>query len=260
MNRGGSLPLDIDRIIRETFVVQVEHHPTLGSTNDRAAQRATHGITTLPLLVLADQQSAGRGRGSNRWWTGEGALAMSLLVEAEMVGADPGRSPLVALATAVAVVDTVAPLLPGHEVGIHWPNDVLAAGRKLAGILVEVLPDRRHVIGIGLNTNNTLADAPAELQTTAATLRDLSSREHDQTAILVDLLKRLDREFRQLRSNPAEVAARADALCLQRGRTVTLQQGNRTIAGRCRGIGPDGAILLETSAGVERFLSGTLTT
>jgi BirA family biotin operon repressor/biotin-[acetyl-CoA-carboxylase] ligase len=156
----------------------------------------------------------------------------------------------------VAVVDAVAPLLPRYEVGIRWPNDVLAAGRKLAGILVEVLLDRRHVIGIGLNTNNTLADAPAELQNTAATLRDLSSREHDQTAILIDLLNRLDREFQQLRSHSADVATRADALCLQRGRTVTLQQANRTIAGRCQGIAPDGALVLETSAGAERFHSG----
>jgi BirA family transcriptional regulator, biotin operon repressor / biotin---[acetyl-CoA-carboxylase] ligase len=253
-------PWDLDdrRVVRDTFVVQVEHHPTLGSTNDRATQRAAQGITRLPLLVLADRQTAGRGRGSNRWWTGDGALAMSLLVEAEMVGANSSRSPLVALAIAVAVADTVAARLPRHEVGIHWPNDVLAAGRKLAGILVEVLPDRRHVIGIGLNTNNTLADAPAQLQATAATLRDLSSREHDQTDILVDLLGRLDRQFQQLRSDPAEVARRADALCLQRGRPVTLELGNRTIAGRCRGIGLDGAILLETSAGVERFHSGTL--
>ena len=77
-----------------------------------------------------------------------------------------------------------------HQVGIHWPNDVHvrisqpqgeADDRKLAGILVEVLPDRRHVIGIGLNVNNTLADAPAELRDTAATLRDLSGREHDRT-------------------------------------------------------------------------------
>lgn len=251
-------PLDVDRIVRETFVVQVEHHLTIGSTNDRAIERAAHGVTAIPLLVVADEQTAGRGRGSKRWWTGPGALAMSLLIEAETVGAELSRSPLVALATAVAVVDAVAPLLPGHEVGIHWPNDVLAAGRKVGGILVEVLPNRRHVIGIGLNTNTTLADAPAELQTTAATLRDLTSSEHDPTAILIDLLNRLDREFQRLRLNPAELAARANAICFQRGRTVTLQWGDRTVVGRCQGIGPDGALMLETSAGVERFHSGIL--
>ena len=249
-------PLEIDRIVGETFIVQAEHHPTLGSTNDRARERAARGITGLPLLVVADRQTAGRGRGDKRWWTGAGGLALSLLVEADAVAAGRSRSPLVALATAVAVVETVAPLLPAREVGIRWPNDVLAAGRKLAGILVEVLPDRKHVIGVGLNTNNTLADAPAELQATIGHAPRSIRREHDQTAILIDLLQRLDREFQHLRTSVSDVAARANALCLQRGRTVTLEQGNRTITGRCQGIAPDGALLLETAKGVETVYSG----
>ena len=75
---------------------------------------------------------------------------------------------------------------------IGSPEHAGVADRKLAGILVEVLPDRRHVIGIGLNVNHHLADAPAELQNTAATLRDLSGLEHDRTGVLIDLLRRLD--------------------------------------------------------------------
>jgi BirA family transcriptional regulator, biotin operon repressor / biotin---[acetyl-CoA-carboxylase] ligase len=252
------MQLDIDRILRETFVARVEYHPSVGSTNDRAAECAAQRDGELPLLVVADQQTAGRGRGTNHWWTGPGALAFSLLVDAPTVGADYGPAPLVALAVAVAVVDTVAPLLPAHQVGIHWPNDVLAAQRKLAGILIESLPDRRHVIGIGLNTNNTMADAPVELKSKATTLRDLAQRSYDQAEVLVDLLKWLECEFVRLRSEPQCVAARADALCLQRGRILTLQWGNRTIVGRCRGIAADGAIRLETPAGVEAFYSGAL--
>ncbi len=252
------MTLDIDRILRETFVARAECHPTLGSTNDRAAECAAQNTGALPLLVTADRQTAGRGRAANRWWTGPGALAFSLLVDGQMVGAESGRPPLVALAAGVAVVDAVAPLLPEHPLGIHWPNDVMAANRKLAGILVEVLPDRRHVVGIGLNTNNSLADAPAELHGTAATLRDLAQRTCDQTETLIDLLKRLEREFLRLRREPEAVAARADAMCLQRGRMLTLQWGNRTIAGQCRGIAADGAILLETPAGIEAFYSGVV--
>ena len=247
---------DIARILRETFVAQAEHHPTIGSTSDRAAERARQPPVELPLLVLADQQTAGRGRGANRWWTGPGGLALSLLVDAQTVGARRQRSPLVALAAAVA--DAIRPLLPAHRVGIHWPNDVLAAGRKLAGILVEVLPDRRHVIGIGLNTNNTLADAPPELQATAATLRDLSGVEQDQTAVLIRLLKCLEGEFSELRVNPAGVTGRANELCLQRGSTLTIATGKGQITGTCAGIDSDGAIVLETPAGVRRFVSGVV--
>ena len=255
---GHPMPIDIDRILRETFVAQAEHHPTIGSTNDHAAERARQQPVELPLLVLADQQTAGRGRGGNRWWTGSGCLALSLLVDAQTVGAQDHRSPLVALAAAVAVVDTVRPLLPAHRISIHWPNDVLATGRKLAGILVEVLPDRRHVVGIGLNTNNRLADAPPELQATAATLWDLSGVEQDQTAVLIGLLNCLESEFSQLRVNPASVTSRANELCLQRGSTLTIVTGGQQIVGTCRGIDSDGAILLETPAGIQRFMSGVL--
>ena len=252
------MTLDLVRIMRETFVARVEHHATVGSTNDRAAQCAASGIKDLPLLVVADEQTAGRGRGGNRWWTGHGALAFSLLVEAQTVAADEKRSPLVSLAVAVAVVETLAPLIPDHRVGIHWPNDIFAADCKLSGILVEVLPERQHVIGIGLNTNNSMSTAPPELQTSAATLRDLSGREHDQTGILIEMLRHLEREFTCLRDDSKAVALRADELCLQRGRTLTLRRGELEITGRCRGIAADGAILLETLAGVESFYSGTI--
>ncbi len=252
------MPLDMDRILLETFVARAEYHARLGSTNDRAAEPAVRDGGELPLLVVAERQTAGRGRTAKQWWTGPGALAFSLLVDGRTVGAQDGRSPLVALAVAMAVVDAVAPLLPEQSLGLHWPNDVFAAGRKLAGILIEVLPDRRHVIGIGLNSNNSLADAPEELQSTAATLRDLGRQTYDQTEILIELLKCLEGEFRRLCREPQAVAARADALCLQRGQVLTLQGKGRSSTGRCRGIAADGAILLETPAGTEAFFSGTL--
>ena len=107
------MPLDIDRILRETFVARAEYFPTIGSTNDRALECAAQDDGQLPLLVVADQQTAGRGRGVNRWWTGPGALAFTLLLDGPTVGADRSRSPLVALAAAVAIADAVAPLSAG---------------------------------------------------------------------------------------------------------------------------------------------------
>ena len=135
--------MSINRILRETFVVEVEHHVELGSTNDRTSQRAKQGAKKLPLLVIADMQTAGRGRGGNRWWTGPGSLAFSLLLESDKTKNSAGAAPLISLSVGVAVVETIQPLLQNKEVGIYWPNDVIAAGRKMAGILVEVLPDQR---------------------------------------------------------------------------------------------------------------------
>jgi BirA family transcriptional regulator, biotin operon repressor / biotin---[acetyl-CoA-carboxylase] ligase len=262
------MTIDVARLMRETFVGRVEYRTVVDSTNNLAAQCASQAAGDLPLLVIADEQTAGRGRGGNRWWTGSGSLAFSLLLDAETVAAGENRSPLVALATAVAVVDAVAPLLPASRVGIYWPNDVYVhlpqlgasrgGDRKLAGILVEVLPNRRHVIGIGLNVDNSAADAPTELQGAVATLRDLAGHEFDRMQVLIDLLGCLERELSRLRTDGKQVAGRADSLCLQHGQTLTIDRGNQKLTGKCRGIAGDGAILLETSAGTERLVSGSV--
>jgi BirA family biotin operon repressor/biotin-[acetyl-CoA-carboxylase] ligase len=252
-------PLDPDRLLRETFVARVEHHPVLGSTNDRAKECAAARSGPMPLLIVADRQTAGRGRGSNRWWTGQGGLACSLLVDPRPFGVGEAQGPLVGLGAGLSVVQTVAPWLSQHPLGIHWPNDVIAAGRKLAGILVEVLPGNLHVIGIGLNTNSTIQEAPEEIRHSAVTLRDLTGTVYDPTAILRDLLRHLEAVLRRLGTAPAAIAAEADRLCLQRGRMLTLQWDRRTVSGRCLGIAPDGALVLETPAGKRAFYSGKVT-
>jgi BirA family biotin operon repressor/biotin-[acetyl-CoA-carboxylase] ligase len=135
---------------------------------------------------------------------------------------------------------------------------VYVGNRKLAGILVEVLPDRKHVIGIGLNTNNSLVDAPPELRQTATTLLDLTGRPHAQTEVLIGLLNELARVFTQLAIDPAAIGRRADKLCLQRGQTLSLQLGPQLITGLCLGIAPDGGLILETAQGRQTFYSGVL--
>jgi BirA family transcriptional regulator, biotin operon repressor / biotin---[acetyl-CoA-carboxylase] ligase len=250
--------VDIDRILAATFVQQAEVHASLPSTNDRAAECAAQLPESVPLLILAEQQTAGRGRGGNAWWTGCGSLAFSLLVEAEMVGAERGRSPLVALAAAVAVVEAVAPRLHGPRVGIHWPNDIYVDDKKLAGILVEVLPSRQHVIGIGVNTNSSVDDAPEALRQTATTLFDLTHEELDPTAFLIALLERLEVNFELLRRSPPRVGWEANQLCLQCGKPLTLALGKRAFTGQCAGIGTDGALLLDTPKRQQRFYSGVV--
>lgn len=247
-----------DRLARETFAARVEHHHSLSSTNDRAKQCAAENPEQLPLLIIADQQTAGRGRRDNRWWTGSGGLAFSLLIEARQFGLKRSRSPMVALAAAVAVVDTVRPLLGSHTLGIHWPNDVFVDSRKLAGVLVEVPSERLCVVGIGINTNNALAQAPTELRATATTLFDLTGIRHDHTEILSTLLGHLDEELRHLKSSCEQVSQRANALCLQRGNPLTIQTGKQTTTGRCIGIGPSGELVLETAEGRREFFSGLL--
>lgn len=260
-------PLDTARLIATGLVSRVEHFEELPSTQDRARQRAADADCPLPLLIVADRQSAGRGRQGNSWWTGSGSLAFSLLFDPSMFGCARRPAPRLSLAVGAAIVDAVAPLILGkpaansgaaHRVGLHWPNDVYVGDGKLAGVLVDVLPDGRHILGIGLNSNNTAADAPPALRREVATLRDLTDRMHDPTQLLLDLLRCLATRLRQLGADDPALGESFDAMCLQHGRPLTLYLGERTVTGRCAGIGGDGALLLDTPEGRQSFYAGTL--
>jgi len=250
--------IDTSRLIAAGIAASIEHFDELPSTQDWARQRAADAECPLPLLVIADRQSAGRGRQGNSWWTGEGSLAFSLLFDPGATNGSRRIEPRLALAVGVAIVDSVAPRIPSQPVGLHWPNDIYAGAGKLAGILVEVLPDGRHILGVGLNSNSLTADAPAELRGQIATLRDLTGRPHDHTQLLIDVLKGIAIRLRQLVAEDSAILDAFDAMCRQHGQTLTLYVGDRAVTGRCAGIGPDGALLLDTPNGRERFLAGTL--
>lgn len=251
--------LDLARLAESPVVGRVEHFATLGSTQDRAHELARSGdALALPLLIVAEEQTSGRGRGVNRWWTGRGSLAMSLLFDP--ADWDVSRIPLPerSLAVGVAIVDTIAPLLADHQVGLHWPNDVYAAGKKVAGVLIDVLPDGRHIVGIGLNTNNSLAAAPDEVRARAASLSELAGRTFDRTAVLLTLLDRLQAAVQDSAASPQTFGHRFNELCLQIGQKLTVEAGSQRTTGICVGIAADGALLLDAPGGMHKFYSGVL--
>ncbi len=249
--------IDIESLVASSFLAHAEHHEVLDSTQTRARGLAEAGVK-LPALVVADRQTAGRGRGSNRWWTGEGSLAFSLLVDPAQFGFPRRAVPRLSLAAGVAIIDAVAPQLADQPLGLHWPNDVYVGRGKLAGILVEVLPDGRHIIGAGVNTNNSVAEAPEVLRESIATLFDLTGKIHDHTQLLLAILENMEAAISQLNEPVETLGNRFDLLSRQRGEMLTVYQGEQTITGRCAGIAPDGALLLDTSVGRQAVLSGTL--
>lgn len=261
---------DLDRIERASLVRQVVFRRAVQSTNDIALRLATRHDLQLPLLVLTERQTAGRGRGSNRWWSAEGSLTFSLLLEAAPLRLGPERWPQISLAAAVAVCETVDPLGSPVPATIRWPNDVYLSGRKICGILLEpaVVPSKRAehnpaattaarlVIGIGLNVNNTFDDAPPEVRDRADSLAALIGRPIELCDVLVRVLDRLDASLARLSAGDARLAAAWYERCLLRSRTVELQVGPRRVRGFCQGVDGDGALLLSIGAQTERFFGG----
>ncbi|MCA9419132.1 MAG: biotin--[acetyl-CoA-carboxylase] ligase, partial [Candidatus Omnitrophica bacterium] len=128
---------DIESIKSESFVRTVESYRELASTNDLALQRATIEALDTPLLVIAERQTAGRGRGGNQWWSAPGALTFSLLIDRETLDLREASDPRLSLTTGLAVSDALVDILPIGDFQLKWPNDIYLESRKVAGILLE---------------------------------------------------------------------------------------------------------------------------
>ena len=228
----------------------VEHHPTIGSTNDRArAALLDSGVEGL--AVVADHQQAGRGRRGRAWLSPPGVnLMVSVALHPRL---DPRHAGLLGLAAAVAVCDACAAAVPGLPLGIRWPNDVVASdGLKVAGLLVEttLASDRLAdaVIGTGINVNWRRAEMPREIGSRATSLAELAGQPVDRIVLLGDLLAALDREVRDLEEGGSPLE-RFRAASVLDGRGVRVEVGETSVEGVAAGIADDGALLLDTTAG-----------
>ena len=182
-------PLDHDRLASlpaggvRWAVEVVDRAP---STNALVAERARDGATE-GLVVVAEHQTAGRGRLDRSWSTpARSALTFSLLLRP---GAEPARWPWLPLLTGIAVVDAV-----GCGTRLKWPNDVLLGDHKLAGILVERIETPAGaavVIGIGLNVSTTRDELPVPTATSLA----VAGHPADRTDLLLRVLVELDRVY-----------------------------------------------------------------
>ncbi len=239
---------------------QLELLDTCASTNTLLLERARGGAPS-GSVIACELQSAGRGRRGNRWQSGlGGGLTFSLLWRFRQGAA--GLAGL-SLAAGVAVVRALASL-DIEGVQLKWPNDLLHAGRKLGGILIELQGDAAGpsaaVIGIGINLrlHPAMRDAIAQPVTDLATIaRQVPQRNHLLAATLIELRRVLEQfaehGFAPLRQEWVSRHA-------HQGRLVTLSsgEGKSTVTGRAAGVAEDGALLLETARGLERCVSGEL--
>jgi BirA family biotin operon repressor/biotin-[acetyl-CoA-carboxylase] ligase len=250
-------PLDPVALVGPGLLAGFEQLAEASSTMDRAREVATDPAAALPYAVVADRQLAGRGQRGARWWQSPGSLAVSLVVATEgSAGVPP---PAWSLACGVAVAEAIAAVEPAAAPVVRWPNDVEVGGRKLAGILVEAAAGGRAIFGIGVNTTGAAADAPAAIAARVATLPDLTGRAIPRQRLLEALVPRLLALLADVARDPATLGDRYRPLCALAGRAVTVHVGNTQLVGTCRGIAPDGRLIVDTPTGRELIASGSLT-
>ncbi len=251
---------DLEDLLASTFCRSIHFQRECASTNDLALDEQHGQEQALPRLLTTDAQTAGRGRGSNQWWAGDGSLAFSLRIAPDEFNVNRDQWPLVSLATALAVGDVLAELATCRDVGLKWPNDVQLDGRKICGILVEPPPGNTSelIIGVGINVLNSLADAPEELRSIATSLVDETDEEIECSPgnVLLRVLQCLEIELQRLAAGSLDLTERWQTRCVLTGHQVSLEAGGQRVEGLCRGIDASGAVLLEANGEVRPWFGG----
>jgi BirA family biotin operon repressor/biotin-[acetyl-CoA-carboxylase] ligase len=245
------------------FARTVFVHDVLDSTSSEAARLVRERSCRLPVLVWAREQTHGRGRGENSWWSDAGSLTFTIAFDPASLGLRLQSEPLVALATAVAVIDGLNDLgLGSPALGIRWPNDLEASGRKLGGILperIDTAAGHRLLIGIGINVRTNLADAPASVRTMATSLSELRAAvitEDFAERLIPAILRQLERNINRLASSDSSIACEWGHLDTLHDTWVRIDAGTRIIAGWARGIDKDGALWVHDGQQAHRVVGG----
>ena len=237
----------------------VEFHASIGSTNDRSWEHLRQGEEGS--AVVADLQTAGRGRHGRTWSSPAGVnLMVSVGIRPDLDATDAW---LLGAATALAVRDACRSVLPPmmrDGLGLKWPNDVVdGSGRKLAGLLLEtaITGDRisEAVLGVGVNVNWPRTEMPSEIAGRATSLMDLGGGAVDRVALLRSYLIGLAGEVAGLEAGISPLERYRAASWLN-GRDARISVGERVVAGRVRGVAGDGSLELETNGGVVTIAYG----
>lgn len=206
--------------------------PRVGSTQDEARRLVESGGARAGHVVVADEQTEGRGRFGRAWSSPSGGLYATFVVP---------RHPMLPIASGLSVVRALARF--GVKAGLKWPNDLIVDGKKLAGILIETAGDVA-LMGVGVN----LDEAPLE---TAVSARAVGGGVR-RGGLIVAIVRELGKS---LSSEESLQAYRESLLTLGRSVRVTLE-GGETIEGTAADVDAEGRLLVETRGGVRAISSG----
>jgi BirA family transcriptional regulator, biotin operon repressor / biotin---[acetyl-CoA-carboxylase] ligase len=246
------------RLYGTPFARRIYHFFKVDSTNTVAMRLGEEGEPH-GAIVLAEEQSAGRGRAGRKWISEKSSgISCSILLRPPI---PPAHAPLLTLVAGLAARDAAAEDLDTAP-DIRWPNDLLVRGRKFSGILTEMRaePDRMHyaVVGIGVNVNQT--KMPAEISEIATSLRIESGKVHSRLELLVRLLRHFDRYYNQFLAEGSTPIIRrfSQVSSYFQGKRVRITTASETYTGSTAGLEPSGVLRVARDDGrvVELVLSG----
>src|ERR1700686_193422 len=245
------------RLKGSLFGKRIFHFFKTDSTN-RVALELGHAGEPEGAVVLAEEQTAGRGRAGRAWHSQRAAgIYVTLLLRPKLA---PVQAPLLTMMAGLSAHSAVQ-ALTGLDVDLKCPNDLIVGGKKVGGILTEMHAEpsqvRFVIVGIGLNVNQE--KFPGELGTTASSLRIETGKQASRREVLVRLLREFENDYnRFLREGPAGVTQKFEAVSsYAQGKRVRVTNGTASFAGTTAGLGPEGLLLVKRDDGqVVTVISG----
>ncbi len=235
---------------------------SLSSTNSYIKEKINELKTDFPVMILAEEQSRGRGRDRREWLSVKGlGVYSSFAFDFEL------REYLhfLSLISGLAVIDALRDLgMPDSKLQQKWPNDILFAGKKIAGVLIENIIQAEKITsicGIGINLNYTPQDFPASLADRATSFKIVMNKDHQPDRVAPFLARHLFLWLDKLRGGETGLIVQKcnDYSQFMLNRKITFQQQNRTITGIYSGIEPNGKLVLKGDDGnVQYFYSGEI--
>jgi len=249
-------PASITNNLDTRFIGQrVIYYPRLTSTMDVAKREAQQGAVE-GTTIIADEQTAGRGRLKRAWLSPTGSLALSIILYPSLL-----YLPSLIMLASLAVVHSIE-TVTGLKSQLKWPNDVLANGKKVCGILIE--SDVRGnmvdyaIIGIGINVNLRLSDFP-EIQPTATSLSNELGRDVSHLSLIRRLLVEIERLYLTLQTGGSIYQEWRDRLVML-GKRIRLKSGKTIYEGIAESVASDGSLLLRQSDGsLTKIVAGDAT-
>ncbi|MGX2960208.1 biotin--[acetyl-CoA-carboxylase] ligase [Peribacillus sp. JNUCC 23] len=244
-----------------TFGQNIHYEESVDSTQ-KIANRLANGGAAEGTIVIAEEQTLGKGRLSRNWhspkFTG---IWMSLILRPKIPFHEAPQLTLLAAVAVAQAIEDVTDLSPE----IKWPNDLLIKGKKMTGILTELQAesDRIHsvIVGIGVNVNQKLSDFPEELQNTATSLFIESGKSISRSTLIQQILRNMEKLYSTYLKhgfNPVKLLWESYAVSL--GKELKATTVNETIIGKALGITDSGVLLLEDKTGkVHHIYSADIT-
>ena len=237
---------------------EIAYFAELDSTNRKAKELAAGGAPE-GTIVVAEQQSKGRGRIGRSWYSPfQTGIYTSLILRPKL---PPNEAPKITLVTGVSVAEALLAATP-LKPAIKWPNDILVRGRKICGILTETSTEMDAidfvVVGVGINVNTR--EFPDELKEIATSVYLETANTFDRVLLMQELLKQFERSYTMfVRSGFESIGKRWRELAILLGKEVTVRMIDRTCKGRVMELGRDGALIIKNENGeVERIYSGDI--